>query len=54
MTMATFYSGTNYYNPELTPIYKLNKTVYDYIRQSYYGGVVDVYKPKLNNGYDHL
>lgn len=42
-----FYDANNY------PIEIINENKEDFIKSSYFGGVVDVYKPILNNGYHY-
>ena len=42
-----------YYNPKITPIYSAGENMDDFIRKSYYGGVVELYKPKLISGYHY-
>jgi hypothetical protein len=49
LTMAIY--RTKFYDETITPIVKLNVELDTDIRQSYYGGVVDVYQPYLTNGY---
>ncbi len=41
----------NYYDVKKTPISKNSYDYDEFIRESYYGGIADVYKPYLENGY---
>lgn len=43
----------NFYDIKKTPIFKNNYEMDSYIRQSYIGGITDVYKPHLINGYTY-
>lgn len=43
----------NYYNELDTPIYTPNESKDYFIRASYYGGIVEVMKPRLVNGYHY-
>lgn len=49
MTLKIF--RTDYYNIDKTPIVNLSKKIDSDIRNSYFGGIVDVYIPVLKDGY---
>ena len=41
----------DFYNIEKFPIYKNDRKIDNFIRQSYIGGITEVYKPLMINGY---
>jgi hypothetical protein len=41
----------DYYDIEKLPIYKNDRKIDEFIRNSYIGGITDVYKPIMVNGY---
>ena len=51
--LAKLIFRTKFYDEEKHPIVKLSHYVEDDIRKAYYGGIVEVYKPKINNGYQY-
>ena len=42
---------TNFYDPITLPLANITESIDMDIRKSYYGGIVDVYKPQLKDGY---
>lgn len=42
-----------YYSPDITPIFVPNESIDFFVRESYYGGVVELYKPHMLGGWHY-
>lgn len=51
ISLAAF--RTNYYDHNKTPVVKLSTYKDSFVRKAYLGGIVDVYKPYLTDGYHY-